>query len=495
MIPKIVQTGIKNSKILMSYALLVIVGFMPINGYGQKESQLQKNVIQDVTMQRFGVDGATLRFEDKIKEIGDGWSGLNDVRWGLLEPQPPRQGQHFYSWAKADNFIRNFQKTDRKLQINIRIYNNWALEYSTKMKAEDPGSGQKVGAIVRIKPEHLSDWAKFITEFVERYDADGYNDMPGIKYPITHIQIESEADNVWVDAGRFVQALCVAYNAAKKTYPEVQIMAAGFNVGEFFVLSQREQEELLRSNAFVKHKIDFLQEFFPQAQYCFDILSLHLNRGDYEDIPLTVKWFQQQMETNGYQKPIWSEDTSSAPLLADYGREGREKLRLLEQGDPKTIDWFRQEQAKFLVKKSLVAFASYVDKVFLSTSVDWSTYFMPEWRHQGFLDAKGNPKPAFYTFKLMVAKLDGFTKVNSLSQTDEYCYKVEFKNKNPVFVLWNESGEKTVDLSHYILSPNVKITHIITEQGKTDKDALVDIEPSNKVRISETPIFVEEVVK
>lgn len=444
-----------------------------------RDKQPIQKKMQQVVIQRFGVDGVTLEFARKISEIGDGWSGVNGLAWKLIEPQPPKDDKHFYFWTKADRFVSNFQKTGRKLQVNIRIFNDWAVEYSTQKKIHDADTGQQVGAIVCIKPEHLADWAAFVAAFVERYDADGHEDMPGLKYPITHIQIENEPENVWVDAERYTEALCTAYQAAKRASSNVQIMAAGFNMFDFFGLSQVEQQRLVR-NPIVQHKMEFLKGVFSKAGACFDILSVHLNR-DNESIPPTVKWFQQQMEDNGYKKPIWSDDTSSGPFLTTplARTEDKAKLKLLEQKNAATTKWFREEQAKLLVKKAVIAFASGIDKVFISTDVDWSTYYMPEWRHMGLLDAMGNRKPAFYSFKIMVSKIDGFTKVEELAlPTGVFGYRFT-KPSGEVYVLWSEQ-ERVVNSP--LKSKSISITNI---SGSTFKASPL------KLRISANPIFVE----
>jgi len=450
------------------------------NGYSlDKEKLSHQDGIQKDMFQRFGVDGATLKFARKIAEIGDGWSGVNGLTWKMIEPQPPKDGKHFYQWNKTDRFISNFQTTGRKLQVNIRILNDWAIEYSSQKQVPDADTGKQVKAVVRIKPDCLSDWASFITAFVERYDLDGKDDMPGIKYPITHIQIESEPENIWADAGGYTEALCLAYRSAKKASPNVQVMAAGFNMFDFFSLSPVEQHRLLR-NTIVQHKMDFLKGFFSKAGACFDILSLHLNR-DYENIPATVKWFQQQMEDNGYKKPTWSEDTSSGPFLTDIlaKAEDKAKLKLLEQGNAATSKWFREEQARLLVKKAVIAFASGIDKVFISTDADWPTYYMPEWRHMGLLDADGNPKPAFYSFKIMVSKIDGFTRVEKLAlATGVFAYRF-IKPSGQVYVLWSKQ-ERVVNLP--LKSKSISVTNI---SGQTFKASPLEL------HINASPVFAE----
>jgi len=477
-LPKLLSVVTRLTSLIMAVST-VLLFYSTIGWTLDKEKDSHAEGMQKVTIQRFGVDGVTLKFARKISEIGDGWSGVNGLAWKLIEPQPPKDSKHFYQWTKTDRFINDFQTTGRRLQVNIRIFNDWAVEYSAQKKVRDEGTGQQVGAIMRIKPDCLSDWASFITAFVERYDLDGKDDMPGLKYPITHIQIENEPENVWVDAEGYTEALCTAYRATKKASPNVQIMAAGFNMFDFFGLSQGEQQRLLR-NPLVQHKMEFLKGFFSKAGACFDILSLHLNR-DYESIPATVKWFQQQMEAYGNKKPIWSEDTSSGPFLTAISAKAEDKAKLesLVQGNAATTKWFREEQAKLLVKKAVIAFASGIDKVFISTDVDWSTYYMPEWRHMGLLDADGNPKPAFYSFKVMVSHLDGFSKVEQLAlPTGVFAYRF-IKPSGEVYVLWSEQ-EKVVNLP--LKSKSISVTDI---SGHTFKASPL------KLRISASPVFVE----
>lgn len=429
-----------------------------------------------VKYQRFGVDGASEKWAGVISELGDGWSGIN-FTWAGFEPKPPRNGVHSYNWRRSDAAVRAFQKAGRRLQVNIRVFSRWALEHHPSMKVRHPGTGKRVGAIVRIKPEHIPDWASFINALVERYDADGKDDMPGLKYPVSHFQIESEPENVWANMDGYIQTLSTAYKAAKKADSDVQIMVGGFNVSRFFVLSKEKQERALRNSRF-KHKWEFIKEFFPGGGQYFDILSLNLNNG-YEAIPSTVKWFREQMRKNGYQKPVWAGDMTSGPMLSKKRPGDREKLRLLERKDSNTIKWFQQEQARLIVKKAVTAFASGVDKVFVTSDVDWSHYYLANWRYQGLLTSRGKRKPAFYSFKTMVSKLDGFVDVETLDVADSvFAYKF-MRPSGDVYVLWSEN-RKTVSLP--LQTRSVVITDI---SGRTSEAA------PESIKVDRSPIFVE----
>jgi len=108
----------------------------------------------------------------------------------------------------------------------------------------------------------------------------------------------------------------------------------------------------------------------------------------------------------------------------------------------------------------------------------------------GLLEEALSPKPSYYTFKLMIKKLSGFS---SVEQLDEGRFKFTFRDKNPVFVLWDEAGWRALDLSHLINSEKVLITYIIEEPGQARPET--KILSSREIPVSESPVFVELVVQ
>ena len=112
------------------------------------------------------------------------------------------------------------------------------------------------------------------------------------------------------------------------------------------------------------------------------------------------------------------------------------------------------------------------------------------WEYVGFLEREGRPKPAFYTYQLMISKLDGFTRAEKLEGD---IYKFYFDNKEPVFVAWSDYGNKTIDLTDYVSTPTVKITHIVTElDGSKPAYIANETVSTNEVLTTEMPVFMEE---
>ena len=117
----------------------------------------------------------------------------------------------------------------------------------------------------------------------------------------------------------------------------------------------------------------------------------------------------------------------------------------------------------------------------------------PQWNgpfvNGHLIDGVVGKKPGFYTYKLMVSKVKGFSSVETIDHGEgKGVYKYIVNNK-PVIVVWDNNGA-TIDLSKYFDSKNVRITHIITELGETEPK--IETKPANSISINETPVFVEE---
>ncbi|MDP2647668.1 MAG: hypothetical protein Q8P35_00270, partial [Candidatus Yanofskybacteria bacterium] len=123
------------------------------------------------------------------------------------------------------------------------------------------------------------------------------------------------------------------------------------------------------------------------------------------------------------------------------------------------------------------------------------------WNWQGIVRYEGSvaqpiliKKPSYYTYKLLEQKLYGYQKVETLNLDDEiFAYKFVFAGKNPIIVAWTEGAATTVNLSSPLDSDQARLTHIITEDGKTDGDAFVEITSANAVRLDADPVFIEAV--
>jgi len=440
----------------------------------------------------FGVDGFSQQHLRTISELGDGASGVNDIRWGSVERNPPVGGQHSYTDPQdAVQSANTLRSLGRQLQVNIRPDNDWALQTGSRTQV-DPSTGRRIARWVRIKPEYLNDWADLIRFAVRTVSID-------------YLQISSEAENSWESPQGFAEAVCVAASAAKSVKPDIKVLASGFNLANYLLIDAERRAQILRTatpaqlqefyalEEQMQLKMEFISQFLAASRGCFDILTLHLN-----DLPTashpTVQWMRAQMATQGYERPIWSDDMASGPSYSELFSTADELAfeSLVENENPAALEEYAVEQAKTAVKKPVHAFAAGVQRVFLSTDTDWSTYFIPFWRHQGLLSVEGVRKPAFYSYQQLIAEIDGFVRAEQVYETT---FRFSFADKDPVVLVWTEGEARTVDLSGVVPSGTVRVKSIVTRLDRNLQPIRTpDVTVSaGAVPISTTPVVVTRV--
>lgn len=95
----------------------------------------------------------------------------------------------------------------------------------------------------------------------------------------------------------------------------------------------------------------------------------------------------------------------------------------------------------------------------------------------------------------MVEKLNhsDFKNINNISESGgTFIYEFN-KSQSNIFVLWSDIGNKTIDLSPYLSTQKVKVTHIVTNLDGNNNPVYSSDEVllANSILITDTPIFVE----
>lgn len=439
---------------------------------------------------RFGINGTTPKHFKLVSELGDVISGLTDFSWNMGEPEKPVKNVHkyaFYSSKKVKKLFEQLKNTGRKLHINVRVYNKWALEFDPSMIVEDPINGLKKEAILRIKPVYLNSWKKFITHIIENY-------------PVSSIQIGNESENEWFSIEGYLEALKVAYVTVKKIKPEVIVCAGGFNFGEYCMFKGERQRKAL-NNMFFQHKIAFVRKFIEFGKDYYDVLTMHANR-DYSAIEPTVRWFREEMKKNGVKKSIWFDDMSSATFLGGYfaAEKDNHLLSRIKRNDISAVKRYRAMQSSLLIKKCVTAFAAGVQNIFISSDTDDSDHYLICWRHLGLMTNIGKPKPAYFTLKMFIEKIDGFSRVKriqnyqmKMKKNEPFVFRIERFDKKPLYIAWSKSKEKSVNLSVYSKSELILITPIVTRLDRKGKPVYgVPIKVDAKqVKLGREPVFFE----
>lgn len=240
--------------------------------------------------------------------------------------------------------------------------------------------------------------------------------------------------------------------------------------------------------------VDYIDEFLQAGGGDFiDVFGIHLYA---EDTQHGILAYQKVLKKNGFTKPVWNLETGSSSRAREINFGGSD--------DPAT-------QAQMIVKKAAMNFSMGIEKVIKGMIVD-----IPEDLTRGTMvsgqtgvGVLGPPplykkKPSFYTLKLTVAKLDGFTDVKTLSRQDVKrwarekgkglnSFKFSFEDREPVWVVWRDDRPQTVDLQKATGWNRVTVTHVIEDENRSIPKC--ETVPANSVQISASPVFVEQAAK
>ena len=447
-------------------------------------------------------------YAELYAKTGIKWIKLPDLSWKRLEPKPPVGGRHNYQWPLLDKIVKAYQAAGFRFIVLLRAKSTWASRSLRDASMDAKGTG---GGIVTTppKPEYWDDYADWVSAVVERYDGDGIADMPGLRFPILDYEIESEAQHsgTWqASIDDYLKLLATAYDAAKKANPKTRIIMTGINLGDTFDDFPDRGTADSRFSIFEKRgrkDVAFIKKVLSNGKY--DIVEFHYNR-DYTGIYGTVDFIRRYTD-----KEIWAGDATSGHWLVATGElnalfsdsAGTRLFDKIVAGDRKTVDWYRAEQSALTTKKFILSAEVGVTKVIMETTNQWpipkgATYFWKSWHVQNMVTKDKSPLPVFHTLKLLVDKLDGFSSVKRLKTGDKvYGYEFMVKNKS-VYAFWYDDrivqgpgdpiAKTTVDLSSFVGKSSARVTHIITEPGRsTPRSETADLK---KIVLTEIPIFV-----
>ncbi|MFZ2970691.1 MAG: hypothetical protein WA063_06080, partial [Minisyncoccia bacterium] len=397
---------------------------------------------------------------NNVQDIGVKWirPGM-DIGWSSVQPTKEHIENGLYEWTI-------FDKLYGEVPSGVNVLATITVGHVNL------GLGIKPGTWEFIDKEVEGYYLKFIKELVERYDGDGYKDMPGLKNPIKYWQTQNEPIFInnkeqvmkgdinldWRGFSRFQE---ITYKAIKETDPNALVAIGGLATGHaihsnepFFARKEREE-----------FYIPLLRNL--QGKY-IDIFDIHFYGSDtgwpsnwieMKDIYLL---FRQELDQNGYKNTeIWF--TEIALPSNPFG----EKL-----------------QANNLIKRYVYPLSFGVKKIFWWNVIEGEYPLEDDAPsdHFGLIyDGIGKDDPgygvkklAYYTYKKMVEVLEGsdWNNIQTIQEKDGiYIYKFT-KNGKLIWVAWNDnSQEKQITISGISLS-QIKITETVPkyETGKEVTD-------------------------
>ena len=450
--------------------------------------------------------------------------------WDQVEPHKPEGGQHQYDWAKVDPYITEYQEAGfNQIQIYTTAFNKWA---SSKPKHHFPD------------PQYLGDYENYIFSLVERYDADGTDDVPGLKYPVLDYVIERE----WTEffpgtTDEYLQLLTIANRAARRANPNVRVWLVPLMMIDVFDRNPTADQIAQRSilNYTFRHPIAETQKLLTHPDL-FDVIEIHA-LGDYSELEATAAWLRTEMKRNGYDKPIFIGDAmgisqgiwainlhaltpgaTDADFLTFAPLRPNDAIRFINLLDAMkdvknpqrdtAMRWFRAEHAKALPKKFAAAMNAGYAGMNVWALADIPLLQMPrvtgDWFFMGMIESQmklgtftpGAPRPAYYALKMTIEKLNGATSVEKLNLGGSVVAYRFVVRGNPVVVAWNEPGqiyfpgetEPTIPANLPSGAANVMVTRVITELGENTPhiETIPVVDGTVALTLDSTPVFVED---
>jgi hypothetical protein len=492
-----------------------------------------------------GSPSFTIALEYAIPGLGEAYSptGLVYAKpqgifglWKFLEPE-----QGVFNWKPLDDLVLEYQQAGFKgIQLLISAESSWA--------STSPPSLVNTGNTLP-KEEFRDEYVAFVKAFVERYDGDGVDDVPGLLYPVHHYGLEREFTGYWPsDADDYIQLAAMAYPAIHEADPQAEVMLNAILMVDVFD-GDPDQAELDRRlttpQKGIRKSVPEIQKILAACEY-YDIIDFH-SLGDYVEIIPTTAWLREQLENYGCDpKPVWVGDAFSMSALVGYG--GRpawpgteenldqviETLKLVANpkvdGHEEAKAWLYGLMAEGLVKKIVVSAGEGLMGINIGNLEDWKTNLpavdaasvplVGASMFMGMMDTRvtqqqsgeglppyrtptGPPRPAFYALKLVNQKITGFATVEKLELGEDVWAYLFDSPSDPLWVLWYDTGtlyfpgeappEITIELPYdfakawIILTP----TEIGQEEPESfEQDALDGI---LEVTLGQTPLFIETI--
>ena len=459
--------------------------------------------------------------------------------WGKIEPEPPVNGEHRYTWENADILMRMIHDTDKRNKIEIQLVPQslWGTEEPLANNCCKMSPPKDDATCAEDYPEMgmtcWEAWEDFVYNLVERYDGDGINDAPGITRPmieILSVGTEEDCPSHWSDyggtPGKFKELIEKVQAGIERADSDLKANRGNTNPGAIF---DNNPDYNTASEIVMKHLPHLYESLMLEPNY--DKFAINFNYH-YTGLGHFIDWLKWFMTEEGYEKRFIVPDVMAAnrPLgnpsdPFDYQYYKKNYIGIL--GDPahplheEFVSVYRADQARVVVKKASMALSqNEVDFFSLQPSFDGENWNPIWWKFAGLidvgryyevgLDVFKALKPVYYAYKQFIEKVVGADReVERLDLGNDNIWAYKFmKEGKPIIVIWHENiedldlktglirrnQEVTVDLMDYFSYPEVKVTKIVTEIDSqwnmvSPEERFVY---ADSIVIDETPVYVEE---
>lgn len=423
------------------------------------------------------------------RDIKIKWMRLtSDIYWTKVQPTKTHVDRGQYDWRFYDAMIGRAPR-------GVRILGTICV-----------GTGRtKPSSWAFLNPDVENHYLEFVRQVVERYDGDGIADMPFLKNPITHWQIENEPAvyyEIKIDWQGFSRLFEQTYRIIKANDPAAKIALGGLAGGNAFNNLADPYHYLMMAqlNDFyfplVKHLGD--------AGISLDIFDIHFYSGDLS------RWPQEWNDNWPDMKDIYTVIRNN---LNASGHEDTD-IWITETATTERINGERA-QASGLIKRYVYALSLGVRKIFWWNMVEGehplsadkpANHFGLVYDGIGFDDpGYGSKKLAYFSYKKLVDTLSGsdWHTIETIHEADGIFICRFRKRGKQIWVAWSAATEEIRFPIQDIHSRKVRLTSGVpsgqrgVDIGDDDAvfpSAIVPVRHSKvEVTLEPTPVFIEEI--
>jgi hypothetical protein len=448
------------------------------------------------------------------------------IQWDRMQKGPNQP----VDFSKADLFVRAYQDCGfTELTLCLKPHSHWASKGVPRFGKYTNASPQK---------EYEELFARWISAVVERYDGDGSNDMPGLRWPVRYVEIGSEFSSFEPESvEEYLSTLKLAHEAAHQASAQVLVGHCPFLITpvNLDVESPADYER-----AWAAAKIRDMhhglkdQRIVLDHPEVFDFINIH-NLGDPYEIEHIRRWLDYETGRRGYKKPIVISDTcptsyigwgpattclgKNLGVLAHPATEA-DRCRLaaffkkLVAKDRPTLDWSRGFVAADHVQRTIVAAEQGVRLINLSFTGDLPLLTLPVGQAAAGISAWGGALsvnaaqgrvleryPLFYAIKQLMGHFNAYDSVERMVHPDDsarvYLVKRGARKfwvawRDPKKALLPEDGEPSLALALPVNMRSVMVESVIIKPGQTTADSSrVDV--SNglaRIALTHRPVYI-----
>lgn len=446
------------------------------------------------------------------------------VQWGEMQKGPNQR----IDFTKVDWFVREYQRQGfTELTISLRSHSGWGSVHA-------PRFGYKN---IAPKPEYRARYQRWVSAVVERYDADGTDDMPGLRWPIRYVEIGNEFSSYEPEpVDEYLEVLRLAYEAAHAASETVLVGHAAFLTTpvDLSVDSARyDSVWAVTKRNDTHHDLADIRKILDHPEL-FDFINLH-NLGDPYEIEHQVRWVHYETGRRGYGKPIiisdtlptsyagWGGATSCrgfglAILVPPAKEEDRCRLASyftrMVNGDRRTVNWTRGFVASDHVQRAVIAAEQGIKLINLSFIGDLTFATLRGFRAGAGISAWGGAVrysvwagsvqeryPLYYAIGQLMSHLSGYSAITRVDLPDEQArvYRID-RPDGPVWVAWRNpngvllpaDGTPSLDVTLSIPGSTAEVEPVITVVGQDEpKRTSVPVSAGMlQVTLTHTPVFI-----